>query len=498
MTSAGLFLGTDDASRDWLVEATARLVAEVVHRSGALAGAWNAEVSAGAIEQLDPLPRQAVPFDDVIAEVGEVVLAHAIRPTDRRTVAHLHSPTLITAAATEVAIGATNQSMDSYDQAPAATLVEDRLVRRLAEVIGLPATGSGVMTAGGTASNLMGLTLAREAAARRRGFDVAADGLPPEARQWRVIASATAHFSITRAAMLAGLGHRSVVTVDCDDTGAMDIAALDATLADLRADGFEVFAIVGTAGTTDLGAIDPLDQLADRAAEVGAWFHVDAAVGGALALSDRLAPLLDGIGRASSVTVDLHKLWWQPISSSVLLVSDVASFGLIHEHSEYLDRVEDAETGVLNLVGRSLDTSRRFDALKALVSLRSTGTDRLAAMLEHLVDTTAAVAGRIAGRPGFELLAPPTTVMVVFRWTGRSLDDEPLHDAALDDAALDRINTAVQRWLFESGQAVVGRTRHRGVVALKFTLVNPGLEVDDLDVLLDLIATTAAQLLETP
>ena len=482
-TIAAVFLRSDDESHAALTGAVAAVTAEVNRwaREGAWSGIDGDELAA-AVEALDPLPASGVAFADVVDEVGRVVLANGVRPSDPATVAHLHSPTLITAAATEVAIGMTNQSMDSYDQAPAATLVEDRLVRRLAEVCGLPTSASGVMTAGGTASNVLGLVLAREAAARRRGLDVATDGLPGEARRWRIVASDAAHFSVARAAMLMGLGRAAVVSAPTDASGAIDPVRFDEVVAATTAAGDEVIAVVGTAGTTDLGAIDPLGHLADRAAALGAWFHVDAAVGGAFVLSTALRPRLAGIERADSVTVDLHKLWWQPISASALLVADEASFGLIRRHSEYLDREEDAETGVLNLVGRSLDTSRRFDALKALVSLRTVGRAGLASMLEHLVDTASTVAASIDAHREFELLAPTTTVMVVFRWVG---------DGTLTDAELDRANTDVQRRLFDEGRAVIGRTTIGGRVALKFTVVNPDLTVDDLVALLDAIADEA-------
>ncbi len=480
------FLTPDDDGRARLVAATEAVV-DAVNRH-AVAGAWSGAdpaAMAEAIEALDPLPELGVPFEQVIDEVSASVLAHSVRPTDPTCVAHLHSPTLIDAAATEVAIGAINQSMDSFDQAPAATLVEDRLVRRLAEIVGLPSSSSGVMTAGGTASNLLGLVLAREAASRRLGFDVAADGLPNEARSWRIVTSAAAHFSVERAAMLMGLGRSAVVTVATDRDGAVDSVAFDTTVDALGRSGLVPIAIVGTAGTTDLGAIDPLGHLADRAVELEAWFHVDAAVGGAFAAHPELAVRLSGIERADSVTVDLHKLWWQPISASALLVADEHSFDLIRRHSEYLDREEDAELGVLNLVGRSLDTSRRFDALKALVSLRTLGRDGMAEMLGKLVDVAAGAAEVIAAHARFELAAEPSSVMVVFRWVG---------DGSLSDETLDGVNIEVQRRLFDDGRAVIGRTRYGRRVMLKFTVVNPELVTQNLVLLLDAVDAEASRI----
>jgi L-2,4-diaminobutyrate decarboxylase len=258
--------------------------------------------------------------------------------------------------------------------------------------------------------------------------------------------------------------------VDTDERGAMSVPALDAALA-----GGRPIAIVGTAGTTDLGAIDPLDALADRAHAHRAWFHVDAAVGSGLVLSERLKERLRGIERADSVTADLHKLWWQPFPASALLVPDVARLRAVHHASVYLNRPEDEAEGQLNLVGRSLDTSRRFDALKVLISLRATGRRRLGELIERVVALTEHAARAIAAREELELVAPPSTVMVAFRVRG-------------DDAR----NIRVQRSLFASGRAVLGRTRVRGAVALKLTLLNPLTTPEQVDALLDLVVGEAA------
>jgi L-2,4-diaminobutyrate decarboxylase len=222
-------------------------------------------------------------------------------------------------------------------------------------------------------------------------------------------------------------------------------------------------------------------------------------VGGALCLSDRLRERVAGLDRADSITTDLHKLWWQPIGASALVVRDPAAFDALHRHSDYLDRADDEGTGVLNLVARSLDTSRRFDALKVLVSLRTTGRRRLAAMVEHLVDTAEAAAAMVEGHDDLELLAPPSTVTVVFRWhpagarVGRPPGQVRPTETTPDIAdVLDAANTEIQRRLFADGRAVLGRTRLDGRVALKFTLVDPRATVDGLARLADLVAAEGA------
>jgi glutamate/tyrosine decarboxylase-like PLP-dependent enzyme len=460
-----LFVTADPRTHDALRDA-ATTVVDALTRSLALPGprsALSPAQLAEAVEAIDPCPEEGAPLDRVLDDLAPV-LDGSLRLGDPRTVAHLHPAPLISAAAAELAIGVTNQSMDAFDASPAATFVEDALVGWLAREHGLGAQGSGVMTMGGTASNLLGLLLARD----RAGEDVRSHGLPPN--RWRIVASAASHDSIRRSAALLGLGTEAVIGVETDATGAMSLEAFDAAT-----EGEHVIAVVGTAGTTDLGAIDPLDALADRAQAHGAWFHVDAAVGSGLVLSRSQRPRLKGIERADSVTADLHKLWWQPFSASALLVPDVEILKAVHHASDYLNRPEDEAEGQLNLVGRSLDTSRRFDALKVLIALRATGRRRLGEMIDQVLALAQYAGAAIERRPELELLTPPSTVMVAFRHAG-------------DDAT----NIRIHRDLFNSGRAVIGRTRVKGRVSLKLTLLNPHTTERDIDGLLDAIVSAAA------
>lgn len=421
------------------------------------------------VTSLEICPEDGVDLDAVLSEMGVALWSQGVTPSDPACVAHLHPPTLVPAVATEIAISATNQSMDSWDQAPAATELELHLMDWLARLIGVGA-GSGVMTSGGTASNVLAMTLARSRAAGRLGVDVLKSGLPTEAATWRLVASDQAHFSIQRAAAQLGLGRDAVVSVATTPSGAMDLAALDHTLETLTYAGLTPIALVATAGTTDLGAVDPLAEIGARARASGAWFHVDAAVAGAFLLSERLRSELSGIALADSITVDFHKLWWQPFNASALIVGETSDFDLLRVRSNYLDRGDELE-GMVNLVGRSLDTSRRFDAAKVVASLRTLGRRALAEMLEHLVDLTRYAGVVIDAHPALELVAVPGSVMCVFGAPGADADQ------------LRR----VQQNLLERGEMILGRTQIKGRAALKFTFMNPLTSTTDVDRLVAMV-----------
>jgi L-2,4-diaminobutyrate decarboxylase len=424
-------------------------------------------------------PDFGIEAQSVFAELSENVWANGVIPFDVACVAHLHPPATVAAAVTDLMIGATNQSMDSWDQAPAATEVELHLMSWLANEIGFGAEASGIMTSGGTASNVLAITLARSWVSAAIGVDVLKTGLPPEATSWRILCADQAHFSIQRAAGQLGLGRDAVITIDTLDSGHMDVEALDRVIADCVAQGQKIIAIVGTAGTTDLGVIDPFVEIAARATAIGAWFHVDAAVAGSFVLSEKLKSRLTGIALADSVTMDFHKLWWQSFNASALIVKDASVFDLLRVKSSYLDRGDELE-GMINLVGRSLDTSRRFDAAKVVASLRTIGRNDFAAMLEYLVDVTAYATQRINDSDKLSMVASSDAVMCVFDVPGATADDLRY----------------IQQKLLANGEMVLGRTTIKGRPALKFTFMNPLITYDDVDALIDVIVTELRYVLE--
>ncbi|RDI71114.1 pyridoxal phosphate-dependent decarboxylase family protein [Halopelagius longus] len=480
MSADELFLGSDGGDAAYR-EAMGRAVDAVLDSfadgddpySGASPDALAAQFD-------DPVvPEDGRGLDAAIDEVSERVLAHSVGTSNPRCAAHLQCPPMIPGLVAEALLTATNQSLDSFDQAPAATVLEERVVGALCDLFGLPSGADGVFTSGGTQSNFQALLLARDRHCDRRfGRNVQADGLPADAESLRILCSEEAHFTGKQAAHHLGLGERAVVTVPTDDDRRMDPDALDSTLAELDDRDADPFALVGTAGTTDFGSVDPLAALADRAAERDLWFHVDAAYGGALAVSDDHGHLIDGIERADSVAVDFHKLFYQPISCGAFLLRDGDDFEWMARNAAYLNPEEHDEAGVPNLVAKSVQTTRRFDALKPYVAFRALGRSGLATLVDRTLELADEAAELVAAADDFELLAEPTLNAVVFRYRPRE---------GMDDAAVSRLNAAVRSELLRDGRAVVARTDVGGVTSLKFTLLNPTATLDDVAAMLDAV-----------
>ncbi|RJT53488.1 pyridoxal phosphate-dependent decarboxylase family protein [Rahnella variigena] len=403
-------------------------------------------------------------------------------------VAHLHCPSLVVSQAAEVLINATNQSMDSWDQSPSATIIEMKLIEWLRTQVGYQAGDAGVFTSGGTQSNLMGLMLARDAFFARQGHSIQQDGLVGNLRKVKVLCSENAHFSVQKNMALLGLGYQCVTLVKTDEFARMDLNDLRDKVAQAQANGDQILAIVATAGTTDAGAIDPLRAIAELAAEHQIWVHVDAAWGGALLLSEKYRDYLDGIQLVDSITLDFHKQFFQTISCGAFLLKEERHYELMRYQAAYLNSEFDEAAGVPNLVSKSLQTTRRFDALKLWMGLEALGQKQYAAIIDHGVTMAQEVAQYVTSEAALELVMKPQLASVLFRYRPEQL-------AGSSDAAIALLNQKIGDALLESGRANVGVTEHSGVTCLKLTLLNPTVTLEDVKVLLALVEKTAQQLL---
>ncbi|MCK2239870.1 MULTISPECIES: pyridoxal-dependent decarboxylase [unclassified Crossiella] len=433
-----------------------------VERGGPTPAGSPAAIAAAAATAVEhnPLPDKGIGAEPALAELSRLIAVGSADPADPRCAGHLHCPPLAIAVAAEVAAGAMNQSLDSWDQAPVATELEPWVVRALAELVGFqPDQAGGVLTSGGTESNLMGLLLAREFAPTQRP---------------RVYCSAAAHFSVQRNAGILGLGEDAVVAVPVTADQRMDPIALVATLMADRAGGHRPIAVIATAGTTDFGVIDPLPELAAIANAHDAWFHVDAAYGGGALFSDRLAPLLRGLDLADSIAIDLHKFGWQPVAAGGFLTRRASAFDPLTRRVAYLNPTDDEDLGYRSLLGYSLRTTRRLDALKLAVTFRALGRTGLGVLVDACHDLARHAATAIDAHPRLVLAARPVLSTVVFHFQARHGDP-------------DQVNAALRRRLLAEGSAVVGRTEVDGRIRLKLTLLNPHATTADLDALLALV-----------
>ncbi|MHA7158104.1 pyridoxal phosphate-dependent decarboxylase family protein [Glutamicibacter endophyticus] len=462
-------------------ESTARVASRFATVSSPTTGPAPSELAAAvnAVDLDSPLEDLREVFD----EVHDLYLRDAVYFHDPKYAAHLNCPVLVPAVAAETFVTSLNTSMDTFDQSAGATMIERRLMTWSASLIGFDeAQSDGIFTSGGTQSNLQAMLIARNVATAKCSHGSLAD----RQAALRIYTSQDAHFSIVNAAKLMGLGPDAVVSVPTDAQHRMDVNALRSSLAADRAAGLVPMAISATAGNTDFGAIDPLNELAELARECGAWFHVDAAYGCGLLVSEQHRQRLSGIDLADSVTLDFHKSFFQPIGSSALVLRDGRNFSAIAHYAEYLNPSSEAQQ-TPNQVDKSLQTTRRFDALKLWVTLRNLGAARIGQMFDRVIELAEDLEREISLRSDLHLAAPVQLSTVVFWFEERGWP--------LDNETRNELTNEIRRRLYSSGRAMIAATTVEGQRMLKLTILNPNTPLASLVEILDEISRVGNEIL---
>lgn len=423
-----------------------------------------AENTEGAVElarQLRGVPSESGgPFADVFGEMREAV-ARTFEYAGPGYLAYIPGGGLFTAALGDFLALGVNRYVGLWQPSPAVVQIEENVTRWLCSLFGFPdETSQGILTTGGSMANFSAMVAARHA---KLGEDFL-DGT--------YYVTAQTHASVTKAAMIAGLPRRALRTVPTDDELRMDPDALrDLVRAD-RAAGRKPFLVAPAAGTTNTGAVDPLDAVADVATEEDLWMHVDAAYGGAGLCAPSVRHRFDGIEQADSLIVDPHKWLFAPYDCCALLYREPrAAAEAFTQEAEYLDDVWEWEQGEWTPAKYAYHLSRRVRGVPFWFSLATYGTDAYRDSVETVLELTRRVADEIRDRPDLELVLEPELSVVVFRRPGWSAED---YRAFCDDLLARQI-------------AFVMPTSWEGEKALRLCFVNPRTTMDDVRRVLDAI-----------
>jgi aromatic-L-amino-acid decarboxylase len=391
-----------------------------------------------------------------------------------------------------------HQGIDVWHCGPTGTLVEEEVVRWLCDLVGYGEGSFGILTSGGVMANIMAATIARD---RHLPALLGLDG-PPRAGELegvRMYVSEQSHFSFRRALSMLGFRPDALVPLPADEHFRLRAAPVRDAIARDRAAGLVPWAIVGTAGTTNTGSVDALADLGRLAADEGLWYHVDAAYGGAVRLSQRDAERVPALDTADSVTIDPHKWFFQAYDIGGLLLrrgDDLeATFSYRPEYYRGggdATRSPDAHgSGELDFYRLGFEGTRRFRALKLWLSWKHLGTQGLGRLVELNDDVATAFARSIAAADDFEALpAEPELSVVCFRHlpAGRDGADQAARDAV--DVHQDALQGALER----SGRGFLTTTRLRGRTWLRAGILNYMATPADFEALLDDLRELAATL----
>ncbi|OZG74964.1 glutamate decarboxylase [Hahella sp. CCB-MM4] len=356
----------------------------------------------------------------------------------------------------------------------------------------------GSMCSGGTVANITALWVARNRCfPAREGFKgVRRSGMFQALKHYGfedavVLVSSRGHYSLSKSADLLGLGSDNIIAIPTDLDNKIDLEALRATCRDLSARKIRIISLVGIAGTTETGNVDPLDAMADIAAEFDTHFHVDAAWGGPTLFSKTHRPLMNGIERADSVTMDAHKQLYVPMGAGLVVFKDPTLPNAIEHHAQYIIR-----KGSRDLGSRTLEGSRPGMAMLIQSGLKIIGRTGYEILIDQGIAKARKFAELIENDPDFELISAPELNILTYRycppWTRQALQTSTPEKAAAIHECLGRITKALQKTQRERGKSFVSRTRlnpkkYQGqdCIVFRVVLANPLTTLDILKGILE-------------
>jgi aromatic-L-amino-acid decarboxylase len=387
-----------------------------------------------------PIRDIGISIAQALAHVEHDVVRPGGQPAAPGYLAYIPGGGLYHSALGDYIAAVTNKYAGIFFAGPGAVRMENLLLRWVADLVGYPASAGGNIASGGSIANLIAVATARDA----HGISGAS------AASAVVYLTTQAHHCIEKALRLAGLGDVRLRHVALDARYRMDPEALAGAIADDRAQGLRPWMVIAAAGTTDTGAVDPLEAIGDIARREGCWFHVDAAYGGFFLLTEHGRAIMRGIERSDSVVLDPHKTLFLPYGSGIVLVRDAAQLETTHRYMGHYMQDALREPGDVSPAEVSPELTKHFRALRMWLPLVLLGTRPFAAALDEKLLLARYFRAEVQ-RLGFEVGPEPDLSVVTYRW-------------APPGATLDEANAL--------NQAIVERVKHDGRVFLSSTMLD--------------------------
>ena len=381
---------------------------------------------------------------------------------------------LFEAALADFIAGAINRYITVWTAAPGLVQLEVNVIRWFCRMFGYPGGAGGFLASGGSLANFSAIFTARR------------DRLPENFLDGSIYVSSQVHHCVGKAAALAGFPPSALRTVAVDDDRRIDIESLERAIASDRALGRKPFLLVGSVGTTNTGAIDDLEALADIAARERLWLHLDAAYGGFFALTERGRKRMVGIERADSIALDPHKGLFLPYGTGCLLVKDAGTLKRAHTvRADYMPPMQGSED-LVDFCEISPELSRDFRGLRVWLPLKMYGLDAFRDALDEKLDLTEWIEARLRELPGIQVLGSPQLSVVAFRLAPKGVAEGRLND--LNRNFLGRINAKKRVFLTE--------THLDGRFVIRICILNFRTHRDRVEMCLKDIRASASEALE--
>ena len=453
------------------------------------------------------MPLDGVGINAVLDALQQQVFAHSVPVNHPKYIGHMTQALPWVSVLVEAFIATLNQNQVKVETAYSSTLVEKqvlgwmhRQIYRFDDAFYSACFQSndatlGNMVNGGTMGNLTALSVALESqmpGLRKKGFLTVLR--EKDYTGFAVLASARVHYSVKKSLATLGLGEDALCVIPTDENNRIRLDLLEERIAELKRRKVKILALIGVAGTTETGSIDPLEELGRIAQREDIWFHVDAAWGGALLLAEKYRDMFHGIEMADSVVIDGHKLFWVSMAQGMVLFKSDKSLNHLLHTANYIIRKSSGDLGRTSLEG-----SRRFDALKLWFSFQLFGLTGYEALLDQCTRLATSMRDLVMQDPDFELITCSNTFILTYRFAPRDMQAQlktcmqhgDTGKAASINETLNRINIALQDEQKRRGISFVSRTLLESTpypgqtTVLRVVLTNMLTTVGDLKEILD-------------
>jgi aromatic-L-amino-acid decarboxylase len=461
----------------FLGPAIARIIAD--HVAGLASRRVTPEASPADLEKLfdEPLPEKGIELEEILKRFRDDIAPNAMGVPSPRYFGQFNPTPLPIGVWADALASMLNQNAGAWRNGPTSAMIEARVIRWLCDLLDYGPQSFGTLASGGSEANLIALKCARDSVAN----GIKDQGVRKAPGDLIVYASEQCHYSIDKSADILGLGRDAVRKIPTDHRFHIIPDALRDAIVKDREAGKIPCCIVGVAGTTSTGVIDPLEELAEIARENRCWYHVDAAYGGPLAFSPKHKDMLRGINLANSITFDPHKWMFVPFACGATLVRDGGrvlreAFDMT---PEYLNEDRGGADVEFDFFRYGQMGTRRFNSLKLWMAIKFMGREGYAKTVERQIELTKYLAERIDALENFKRVGEVETAVCCFRLQG---------------AEIDRLQQRLQQIIERSGEAWLTTTVLHGQRAMRVNANSFLTEKHHIDDLIELLKRSAFQL----
>ena len=461
----------------FLGQAVARIIAD--HVAGLASRRVTPEATPADLEKLfdEPLPEKGIELEEILKRFRDDVAPNAMGVPSPRYFGQFNPTPLPIGVWADALASMLNQNAGAWRNGPTSAMIEARVMRWLCDLLDYGPQSFGTLASGGSEANLIALKCARDSVAK----DIKDHGVRKAPGDLIVYASEQCHYSIDKSADILGLGREGVRKIPTDDRFHIISDALREAIAKDREAGKIPCCIVGVAGTTSTGVVDPLEELAEIARASRCWYHVDAAYGGPLAFSPKYKDMLRGINQADSITFDPHKWMFVPFACGATLVRDGGSVlrQAFDMTPEYLNEDRGGADVEFDFFRYGQMGTRRFNSLKLWMAIKFMGREGYAKTVEHQIELTKYLAQRIDALENFTRVGEVETAVCCFRVNGFETD---------------RLQQRLQQIIERSGEAWLTTTVLHGRRAMRVNVNSFLTEKHHIDQLVELLTRSASKI----